>query len=161
MAQIIEEQLAFPSGTATAQLISVLHKMPPPDTLHKRKGYTALDSEDAADSELAQETREGAAAEAEEEDEEIKEIVSNEGWSALGWSFLASAALTVCSYNAPFTRQMNTDARACSCSRTSSPSHSPSQYSAPTSQRTGYGRSLHRYHMSVKASSWGSRQPPA
>ncbi|KAH9930132.1 OPT oligopeptide transporter protein-domain-containing protein [Fomitopsis serialis] len=29
---IIEEQLAFPSGTATAQLISVLHQIPPPDT---------------------------------------------------------------------------------------------------------------------------------
>ena len=28
-------------------------------------------------------------------DEEVKEVVSNEGWSALGWSFVASAALTV------------------------------------------------------------------
>ncbi|VDC04799.1 unnamed protein product [Peniophora sp. CBMAI 1063] len=100
---IIEEQLTFPSGTATAQLISVLHKMPPPDTLHKRKGYTALDSEDAADSELAQEPRESAAVEAEEEDEEVKEIVSNEGWSALGWSFLASAALTLFAYFFPIT----------------------------------------------------------
>ncbi|EEB96846.1 hypothetical protein MPER_03943, partial [Moniliophthora perniciosa FA553] len=35
---IIEEQLTFPSGTATAQLISVLHDLPPPDTIRQPPG---------------------------------------------------------------------------------------------------------------------------
>lgn len=37
--KIIEEQLAFPSGTATAQLVSVLHELPPPDTAGYDIGY--------------------------------------------------------------------------------------------------------------------------
>lgn len=164
VAQIIEEQLTFPSGTATAQLISVLHKMPPLDTLHKRKGYTALDSEDAADSELAQEPREGVAAEVEEEDEEVKEIVDNEGWSALGWSFFASAALTVCGSNAPIARRAFNDARnglVYSCSPSSSPSHSLFRYLVHTSRRTGCGHSPLHCRMLDRGSSWASRRPLA
>ena len=96
VAQIIEEQLTFPSGTATAQLISVLHKLPPPDTgVHKRRGYTALESEDVADATREEGVDVEADREGDEQDEEVKEVVSNEGWSALGWSFVASAALTV------------------------------------------------------------------
>lgn len=93
--KVIEEQLAFPSGTATAQLISVLHKIPPPasNTLRHRSGYTAIGSEeDGIDVPPPPETP----MEAEREEVRVRETVTSEGWSALSWSFAASAVLTVC-----------------------------------------------------------------
>lgn len=94
--QIIEEQLAFPSGTATAQLISVLHDIPPPgtgrsdDTLRHRRGYRALQSEENGQSEEV--TIESIE---EEQSQEERDAVRKEGWLALGGSFTASAFMTV------------------------------------------------------------------
>jgi uncharacterized oligopeptide transporter (OPT) family protein len=88
---IIKEQLAFPSGTATAQLISVLHREPAPDAagIRRRHAYTPIQSEDTRDS--ADEERVVEEPEAELE----REVVRTEGWSALLWSFLASSVMTV------------------------------------------------------------------
>ena len=98
--QIIEEQLAFPSGTATGQLISVLHDMPPPDTtLRHRAAYNALATEE---DEVAEPTpltptptpRETDALHAPEAPE-VEAVEEKEGWSALTWSFAASGVMTV------------------------------------------------------------------
>lgn len=91
--QIIEEQLAFPSGTATAQLISVLHKLPPPDTsVRRRRGYRELSTErdDEAESPLIHAEPLLEAPELAE-----REVVQHEGWHDLVWSFLVSSAMTV------------------------------------------------------------------
>ncbi|KAJ7158695.1 OPT oligopeptide transporter protein-domain-containing protein [Mycena filopes] len=88
---IIKEQLAFPSGTATAQLIAVLHKMPPPDTTMRRRvteGYLPVEeaihpTEDDAD------------------DVPVSETVQSQGWQALTSSFAASGVLTLASYFFP------------------------------------------------------------
>ena len=90
--QIIEEQLAFPSGTATAHLISVLHKLPPPDTsVRRREVYHHDDDEEdrnmSQEAPIAEETPEQSATE--------REIVEHQGWHNLLWSFAASAILTV------------------------------------------------------------------
>lgn len=104
--QIIEEQLAFPSGTATGQLISVLHEMPPPDLRgvvpRQRRGYNALASEEEGDRE-----QDGIAhvAEPQERETDTLHVDQNaeekEGWSALIWSFAASGAMTVCPFPFP------------------------------------------------------------
>ncbi|KAI0667830.1 OPT oligopeptide transporter [Trametes maxima] len=95
---IIEEQLAFPSGTATGQLISVLHQLPPPDTnLRQRRGYNALASSDD-DATITY------AAEAQETDTlnpPDAEVAEEEGWGALSWSFAASGAMTLAAYFFP------------------------------------------------------------
>ena len=86
--QIIKEKLAFPSGTATAQLIAVLHKLPPPmepnaipqeyaplstDEEHPEDhGSTAGESLDQTSSHLSQ------------------------SWGSLTWSLMLSALITVC-----------------------------------------------------------------
>ena len=104
--QIIKEQLAFPSGTATAQLISVLHRRPLPGTaLRNRRGYSPLNSEGndredyqaipSADDEGSRfEHAESPSDEAGVADAHKREEIQQEGWSVLGWSFAASAALT-------------------------------------------------------------------
>ncbi|OCH94867.1 OPT oligopeptide transporter [Obba rivulosa] len=96
---IIEEELAFPSGTATAQLISVLHRIPPPETSAKlRRGYSRLETEDI-DAEPAL----VASAETAETPlvAEETEVATQEGWSALTWSFAASGAMTLSAYFFP------------------------------------------------------------
>ncbi|KAF7294517.1 Oligopeptide transporter [Mycena kentingensis (nom. inval.)] len=98
---IVKEQLAFPSGTATAQLIAVLHEMPPPDTtIRRRVGYTAIEAEDLSvhpivrdEDEVGEETPLYNTA--------APENVQSEGWRALGYSFLASGALTLFAYFFP------------------------------------------------------------
>ncbi|KAI0782338.1 OPT oligopeptide transporter [Abortiporus biennis] len=93
---IIEEQLAFPSGTATAQLISVLHELPPPDTtLRQRRGYTELDTEETLNDELSPVEP--------TELERLHEAAKPEpeGWSSLTWSFLASGITTLGAYFFP------------------------------------------------------------
>lgn len=91
--KIIEEQLAFPSGTATAQLVSVLHELPPPDTtITRRRGYRELEydavpAEPTVDVPIAEE---GGLLE-----EPESENPKPEGWSALIWSFAASGVMTV------------------------------------------------------------------
>ncbi|KAL1708200.1 OPT oligopeptide transporter protein-domain-containing protein [Schizophyllum commune] len=103
---IIEEKLAFPSGTATAQLISVLHKLPPPDTegLHRRRGYQHISGEVPAIHD------EATSVEIEDEDideetplNNVSNTVQNDGWRTLTWSFCASSALTLFAYFFPVT----------------------------------------------------------
>ncbi|KAH9848445.1 OPT oligopeptide transporter [Lenzites betulinus] len=95
---IIEEQLAFPSGTATGQLISVLHRLPPPDTtVRQRRGYNALaSSEDDEAIAYAAEAQETDALHAPE-----VEVAEEEGWSALSWSFAMSGIMTLSAYFFP------------------------------------------------------------
>ncbi|KAJ8588465.1 OPT superfamily oligopeptide transporter [Rhizopogon salebrosus TDB-379] len=101
---IIKEQLAFPSGTATAQLISVLHQMPPPDTtLRRRSGYSAIDTEDLRDPTVLTDEpeghQEGTGDDIDIDDE--REVVQREGWNDLLCSFLASGAMTLAAYFFP------------------------------------------------------------
>ena len=88
--------MTFPSGTATAQLISVLHDIPPPgtsrsdDSVRHRRGYRAIDAEeDCEPDNVAFEAGEEA------QDQEERDLVRKDGWLALGSSFLASAFMTV------------------------------------------------------------------
>jgi uncharacterized oligopeptide transporter (OPT) family protein len=116
--QIVSEKLAFPSGTATAQLISVLHGAPPATERHarKRRGYQALSGADAADEVDAAGTArsgetdsvlresldsDGTDAEDIREDERTAQAVRRQGWTALGYSFAASAAMTLSAYFVP------------------------------------------------------------
>ncbi|OBZ72592.1 hypothetical protein A0H81_07437 [Grifola frondosa] len=94
---IIEEQLAFPSGTATAQLISVLHQMPPPDTsLRQRTGYRVLNTDEEDEPVIPV-----PAADQVDIDASEVEVAEQEGWSALSWSFLASGVMTLAAYFFP------------------------------------------------------------
>ncbi|KAG2035225.1 OPT oligopeptide transporter protein-domain-containing protein [Suillus americanus] len=99
---IIKEQLAFPSGTATAQLISVLHRMPPPDTtLRHRSGYRAVDTEDSTHPTAITDEHENHQEAAAEHDFDEREAVQREGWEDLLMSFLASGAMTLAAYFFP------------------------------------------------------------
>ncbi|KAH9916497.1 OPT oligopeptide transporter protein-domain-containing protein [Amylocystis lapponica] len=97
---IVEEQLAFPSGTATAQLISVLHQIPPPDTSIKPRpnlGYRAVHTEEVDDVPTPTSVVEHADVSDPQEQSEAQE----EGWGALLWSFVASGAMTLMAYFFP------------------------------------------------------------
>ncbi|KAG2149094.1 OPT oligopeptide transporter protein-domain-containing protein [Suillus bovinus] len=99
---IIKEQLAFPSGTATAQLISVLHRMPPPDTtLRRRSGYRAIDTEDLIQPTAITDEPENHQEAAAQDDFDEREVVQREGWEDLLMSFLASGAMTLAAYFFP------------------------------------------------------------
>ncbi|EIW84353.1 OPT oligopeptide transporter [Coniophora puteana RWD-64-598 SS2] len=106
---IIKEQLAFPSGTATGQLIAVLHKMPPPGTntktaLRHRHGYSALDSEESTVAERVSLESEQDHDDGETEGGVVhdeRDVVQQQGWAALAWSFLASAVMTLLAYFFP------------------------------------------------------------
>ncbi|CAA7267111.1 unnamed protein product [Cyclocybe aegerita] len=97
---IIEEQLPFPSGTATAHLISVLHQLPPPDTtVRRRNGYRQIDQEE-------EDTRTEAATtdvvvEGDANDATERDVIEHEGWHDLIWSFAGSGALTLSAYFFP------------------------------------------------------------
>ncbi|KAF8274848.1 oligopeptide transporter [Lactarius quietus] len=91
---IVDEQLAFPSGTATAQVISVLHKMS--SGLRSRRGYSPLNLQDEEPSPLLD-----SVDDSEDPEIEASEVVEHEGWSALTWSFLASGVLTLAAYFFP------------------------------------------------------------
>ena len=95
--QIIEEQLAFPSGTATAHLISVLHKLPPPDTsVRRREVYNHDgDEENTQDRNIAPEAPIAEEAPEQEQDVTEREVVEHQGWHNLLWSFAGSGLLTV------------------------------------------------------------------
>ncbi|KAJ6619816.1 OPT oligopeptide transporter protein-domain-containing protein [Mycena sp. CBHHK59/15] len=91
---IINEQLAFPSGMATAQLIAVLHQMPPPDTtIRQRVGYIAVDVEDT-DADRSEDLINA-------DEPSAPETVQSEGWHALTSSFVASGVLTLAAYFFP------------------------------------------------------------
>ncbi|KAK0500373.1 OPT oligopeptide transporter protein-domain-containing protein [Armillaria luteobubalina] len=94
---IIEEQLAFPSGTATAHLISVLHKLPPPETsLHRRPGYERIDDEEVPEPSNSVIDEEEVALVVHEQ-----EVVQNSGWQTLLWSFASSGIMTLSAYFFP------------------------------------------------------------
>ncbi|KAI0749949.1 oligopeptide transporter [Daedaleopsis nitida] len=96
---IIEEQLAFPSGTATGQLISVLHQLPPPDTgVRQRRGYNALASEEDENIAYIADPQETDALRVSEPAEVVED---KEGWSALTYSFAASGVMTLAAYFFP------------------------------------------------------------
>jgi hypothetical protein len=104
VSQIIKEELTFPSGTATAQLISILHRIPPPQptTLRKRKGYAPVRSEeDGIEDEgfVPHSHMDGASHDNAhshvQEDTAVREVVQQAAWPALVWSFIASGCLTV------------------------------------------------------------------
>ncbi|KAK7463568.1 OPT superfamily [Stygiomarasmius scandens] len=98
---IIEEQLAFPSGTATAQLISVLHDLPPPDTtVRQRRGYQALEDEEVRATRTTRQQPRYT------ESTPLRRSVDGQsttqaGWHELLWSFIASALLTLAAYFFP------------------------------------------------------------
>ncbi|KDR76294.1 hypothetical protein GALMADRAFT_473281 [Galerina marginata CBS 339.88] len=96
---IIEEQLPFPSGTATAHLISVLHKLPPPDTtVRHRTGYRQVEEEEAFAPTVPDTS---AITPEDQEDAGERQFAEREGWQDLIWSFSASGALTLCAYFFP------------------------------------------------------------
>ncbi|KZT06138.1 OPT oligopeptide transporter [Laetiporus sulphureus 93-53] len=95
---IIEEQLAFPSGTATAQLISVLHQIPPPNATHRqRRGYQEIATEEIEDIP----TPIAAVEHVELADIGDAEVATQESWGALIWSFSASGVMTLAAYFFP------------------------------------------------------------
>jgi hypothetical protein len=92
--QIVEEQLSFPSGTATAQLISVLHQLPSPDTsIHRRRGYRELDTE--GEDSIAEESTSSNFRNVSPPGFREREATLYEGWRDLVWSFSASSVMTV------------------------------------------------------------------
>lgn len=75
---IVKEKLVFPSGTATAQLIALLHKQPPLQGLNPTAAsYSRVPIEEN-----------GTA-------RKDTNAIDGSGWWALGWSFAASGAMTV------------------------------------------------------------------
>ncbi|KAJ3808682.1 OPT oligopeptide transporter protein-domain-containing protein [Lentinula aff. lateritia] len=92
---IIEEELAFPSGTATAQLISVLHKLPPPNTsLRRRNGYQSVEDQESDEETDVRPVRETTPL-------RHPETTPTAGWHELLWSFVASSLLTLAAYFFP------------------------------------------------------------
>jgi len=90
---VIEEQLPFPSGTATAQLINVLHRLPPPDTsIRQRHEYRELDTE--AENEEVEDVGVIISPHARNNDEE-REVVEQDGWRTLISSFTFAALVSV------------------------------------------------------------------
>ncbi|KAI6042518.1 OPT oligopeptide transporter protein-domain-containing protein [Pisolithus marmoratus] len=102
---IIEEGLAFPSGTATAQLISVLYQQPPPSpSLRRRVGYRALDTEeplDSADDQSVETDRHTQEIATRIETRDEREVIQQEGWQDLAYSLLASGVMTLAAYFFP------------------------------------------------------------
>jgi len=97
--KIVKEKLPFPSGTATAQLISVLHQLPPPDTgVRHRRGYRQLDAED--DTTFVPPVL-AAGEDGQEDEEHERQIVQKEGWYDLIWSFAAAGSVTLAAYFFP------------------------------------------------------------
>ena len=88
MEQVIKEKLPFPSGTATAQLISVMYQVPLRlEGSKNTRGYQAIDESHLPDGteELIEDNRLA----------QDREVIGNTGWKILSWSFAASAFVTV------------------------------------------------------------------
>ncbi|ODN95854.1 oligopeptide transporter 8 [Cryptococcus wingfieldii CBS 7118] len=110
---IVKEKLVFPSGTATAQLISLLHQIPPPAEVQgtRSRAYRRLPRTSHSVSPARPRHEEEGAASFDdgrrsgavrlEEEEKDKELMTGKGWWALGLSFLASGHLTVLSFLFP------------------------------------------------------------
>ena len=89
----MEDENDIDFSAATAQLIALLHEIPPPSQTisatsqagtYRRIPHTS-DSTDVRDS------SDGPRAVKDEQ----SEVMGSDGWRALGWSFLASGLLTV------------------------------------------------------------------
>jgi OPT family oligopeptide transporter len=94
---IVEEELAFPSGTATAQVISVLHGMPSTGSgLRSRHGYSPLDQQDEETSPSPD-----IAGDSQDPGSQTSEFTQNHAWFSLLWSFLVSSMLTLMAYFFP------------------------------------------------------------
>ncbi|KAL1407604.1 OPT superfamily [Vanrija albida] len=110
---IIKEKLVFPSGTATAQLIALLHKAPPPtQSLDPTPAgpYRRVPTSDAPERPQLHHRAISAELRAtyDHDDEhdgpsDDPELMTGRGWWALVWSFLASAAVTFLSFLFPVT----------------------------------------------------------
>ncbi|PPR00882.1 hypothetical protein CVT24_000367, partial [Panaeolus cyanescens] len=99
---IIEEQLSFPSGTATAQLISVLHQLPPPDTsVRRRGGYRHIEDEEDLPDEDEEVLADTPTLHENEQQIAERDVVEHQGWHDLLWSFAASGLLTLSAYFYP------------------------------------------------------------
>ncbi|GAA6060792.1 hypothetical protein JCM10212_005441 [Sporobolomyces blumeae] len=109
---VVKEQLTFPSGTATAQVIGVLHGKPlgaesanteGNDGLRRRRGgpggYEPLRAEDADEIDRGDEI-EGTSAFGAKGREE-KNVVGTQAWAALTTSFGVSAVYTLLSFAFP------------------------------------------------------------
>jgi uncharacterized oligopeptide transporter (OPT) family protein len=86
---IIKEKLVFPSGTATAQLIALLHRAPP------IQGPGALTTPAGGRYERLRTSMDG------DDEDKAEDAISGAGWWALGWSFAASGTITVRAGNSP------------------------------------------------------------
>ncbi|KAJ9093614.1 hypothetical protein QFC19_008282 [Naganishia cerealis] len=126
---IVKEKLVFPSGTATAQLIALLHRIPPPriTDYDPRKGvssslngYQALPRRSSGDvvrptasldqpeimrvdddEEEEDLVKTAGESVSEFEDPATQEEMSRLGWWVLGWSFAASAIITFANFLFP------------------------------------------------------------
>ncbi|OXB36338.1 oligopeptide transporter 8 [Cryptococcus neoformans] len=106
---IVKEKLVFPSGTATAQLISLLHHAPPVEvkgtqtTAYRRlrRSSTSVSPSRSRRHDNDEDEEWGEGREAEWEEEKDVEIMTGKGWWALGTSFIASGSLTVLSFLFP------------------------------------------------------------
>jgi uncharacterized oligopeptide transporter (OPT) family protein len=102
--QIVEEELAFPSGTATAQVISVLHGMPSTGSgLRSRHGYSPLDQQDEETSPSPD-----IAGDSQDPGSQTSEFTQNHAWFSLLWSFLVSSMLTVFTSNSSSNTEAHT-----------------------------------------------------
>lgn len=90
---IIKEKLVFPSGTATAQLIALLHKAPPPaQALDPSRigAYARIPRDSNEVTETRQVGPAGPGGTAEKQ-----QVMGGSAWRMLGLSFAASGAMTV------------------------------------------------------------------
>lgn len=109
---IVKEKLVFPSGTATAQLIALLHKIPPPKVPVPRaaqlassrsSGYQPLPSSadqtgvrsSSLDVDQLHVAHEANPSSGTGEDPDEKEEMGSAGWYVLGSCFAASGFVTV------------------------------------------------------------------
>jgi len=99
----------FPSGTATAQLIAVMHRQKPIDpttpTLRYRGAHGDYEAVAADDGNRDRRFGDGAGQTDEpaphiDFDENTQEVLLKTGWGSLGWSFAASGLMTVRYYQA-------------------------------------------------------------
>ena len=140
--QIIKERLAFPSGTATAQLIAVLHKLPPPTEPNVNPGeYLPLNADEGHPEDHSSTPGESLG---------LPPSPPSQSWRSLTWSLILSAFLTVCHPCLPTLAWL---ADICSLLLTSFPCYFPSRSLAPTSPGNGCGPLLPAYLTSDKVRS--------
>ncbi|KAH9995792.1 oligopeptide transporter [Russula vinacea] len=86
---IVEEELKFPSGTATAQVISF--------RITIRHGYSPLDQQD----EEISPSPDSASVASQDAGSQTSEFTQNHAWFSLLWSFFVSSMLTLIAYFFP------------------------------------------------------------